>query len=553
MRLLAHLSSLCGRIVISVAAMLTGIGPAFANTGELLDPTDAFRLSVRGLDAHTAEVEFRIAPGYYLYRDRFSFETESGLKVAEAELPTGKIKEDQFFGRVQTYRDHVRIKVPLTEANLAERKFRLEVNSQGCADIGVCYVPQEQWVDVQLAGVGVFDAGSRAALETTKRWASARLSMLDPAAASGMLLLGFALAWVGAGAPSRPWRGVQRRVAQPTRLRPRIARVLAFTASGAIAGALGESLAQVLPNPWINAALSLYFIGIAVLWWARSAAAPQWLERHSVSMTLAGVLPAIAYAGDAVTGAAGMLAFGAAAVVLPRARARTSGIQHAAMELAAVALFGVALWVASPLLMDVLRMLGWAGLLMVASVVLRATDVLPNDAAAALRLGKAIGVILLVCGVAVLVGAASGARDPLRPFEVLRGGGGAPAQGIAPKFEHVATLKALETRIAAAGRPVMLDFYADWCVSCKEMEAFTFSDPAVAQRMAQMLLLQVDVTRNSTEDRAILKRFKLFGPPGIIFFDASGRELENGRVIGFQPAEEFVRSLDAVLAGGRPR
>jgi len=428
MRLLAHLFRLCGRAVILVAAMLVGIGPGLANSGELLDPADAFRLSVKGLDAQTAEVEFRIAPGYYLYRDRFSFETESGLKVADAELPTGKIKEDQFFGRVQTYRDHVRIKVPLTEANLAERKFRLKVNSQGCADIGVCYVPQEQWVDVQLAGVGAFDGGSRVALETTKRWASARLSMLDPAVASGMLLLGFVLAWVGAGAPSRPWQGVQRRVGQPTRMRPRIARILTFTASGAIAGALGESLAPALPNPWINAALSLYFVGVAVLWWARSAAAPEWLERHSVSMMLAGALPAITLAGDAVIGAAGMLAFGAAAVVLPRARARTSEIQHAVMELAAVALFGVALWVASPLLLDVLRMLGWAGLLMLASVVLRATDVLPQNAAAAPRLGKAIGVILLVCGVAVLVGALSGARDPLRPFEPWRGGGSAPVK-----------------------------------------------------------------------------------------------------------------------------
>lgn len=135
---------------IAVALSALTLQAAAVNPAALLDPQDAFRLSVKALDKHTAQVEFRIAPGYYLYRDRFRFESESGKPIADAELPSGKVKEDQFFGRTQTYRDRVTIRVPLSDADLARSRVRLKVISQGCADIGVCYVPQEQWVEIKL-------------------------------------------------------------------------------------------------------------------------------------------------------------------------------------------------------------------------------------------------------------------------------------------------------------------------------------------------------------------------------------------------------------------
>ena len=138
------------RWITTAALFAFALQAGAVNPGELLDPQDAFRLSVRAVDKHTAQVEFRIAPGYYLYRDRFRFETESGKLIANAELPSGKVKQDQFFGRTETYRDHVRIKVPLSGADLAQKRVRLKVISQGCADAGVCYVPQEQWVEVKL-------------------------------------------------------------------------------------------------------------------------------------------------------------------------------------------------------------------------------------------------------------------------------------------------------------------------------------------------------------------------------------------------------------------
>ena len=123
---------------------------AAVNQAQLLDPQDAFRLSVKGVDKRTAQIDFRIAPGYYLYRDRFRFETESGKTIADAVLPTGKIKEDPFFGRSQIYRDHVSIKVPLSEADLSRKQVTLKIVSQGCADVGVCYIAQEQRATVNL-------------------------------------------------------------------------------------------------------------------------------------------------------------------------------------------------------------------------------------------------------------------------------------------------------------------------------------------------------------------------------------------------------------------
>ena len=147
----------------------------------------------------------------------------------------------------------------------------------------------------------------------------------------------------------------------------------------------------------------------------------------------------------------------------------------------------------------------------------------------------------VVTGIALLVGALAGNRDPLRPLADI--GARPHAAAGALSWNRIASVAELDARLAAAGRPVMLDFYADWCVSCKEMEAFTFSDAKVRAALDGMLLLQVDVTANSEADRALLRRFSLFGPPGIVFFDAQGKEIQGLRVIGYQNAQRFLKTL----------
>jgi thiol:disulfide interchange protein DsbD len=211
-----------------------------------------------------------------------------------------------------------------------------------------------------------------------------------------------------------------------------------------------------------------------------------------------------------------------------------------------VLLLATAVWLVSPVIPVIAQMLAWALLLIVPGIYMHALDPLPAHAKGWHKFWKGIGLAMVIAGAAMLVGALSGAKDPLRPLGNL-GGGAAVAETKHLAFERVRTLAELDERIRTAGKPVMLDFYADWCVSCKEMERYTFSDPRVQQKLANTLLLQADVTANSDDDKALLKRFTLFGPPGIIFFDPNGKEIDRVRVVGFQDAEMFLKTLG--LAG----
>jgi len=219
---------------------------------------------------------------------------------------------------------------------------------------------------------------------------------------------------------------------------------------------------------------------------------------------------------------------------------------HAIRQFFGVLLLAVAIWIIAPVIPVSVQMLLWAALLVGSGVFLGALEPLPHGASGWRRLWKAVGVLALLAGVAQGIGAFSGARDPLRPLVGVFSE--SPEASHPLRFETVKTLADLNAGLKASQRPVLLDFYADWCVSCKEMERFTFSDPRVQARLVGTTLLRADVTANTADDKALLRRFRLFGPPGIVFFDASGREIEGFRVIGYQPPEKFIRSLD--LAAG---
>jgi thiol:disulfide interchange protein DsbD len=242
-----------------------------------------------------------------------------------------------------------------------------------------------------------------------------------------------------------------------------------------------------------------------------------------------------------------LLVVGAAgSAFLPKA----GGWMGAMKAVGGVMLLGVGVYMISPVIPAVVHMLLWAVLLIVSAIYLHALDPLPPNASGFKKLWKGVGVISLVVGVSLAIGALSGSRDILQPLAGLRASAGvgtavaATEHGL--KLERVKAAD-FEARLAAAkGKPVMLDFYADWCVSCKELERFTFADPKVQARLAGVTLLQVDVTATTDADKALLKRFNLFGPPGIIFFDANGAE-QKTRVVGYQPPEKFLKTLDSVL------
>jgi thioredoxin:protein disulfide reductase len=261
-----------------------------------------------------------------------------------------------------------------------------------------------------------------------------------------------------------------------------------------------------------------------------------------VGPALVAVLAYIGQSHDAVMGGSALFAMAvgmsvplilvgvSAGALLPRAGMWMDAVKR----FFGVLMLGVGWWLVSPVLPPAVQMMGWAALFIGYGMYL-----LMNKGR---WMGKSVGVIVAVLGVMQLVGVATGGRDPLAPLAHL---GGKQETGVT--FQRIKTVQQLDAVLAQThGKTAILDFYADWCVSCKEMEKLTFTDRQVQSRLANTMLLQVDVTANDADDKAMLKRYGLYGPPGIILFDRQGREIPGARVIGFQDAAKFAASLSAL-------
>ena len=565
---------------------------------DLLEPEKAFRFSARALDADALEVSFAIADGYYMYRDRFRFEAQDA-RLGPAELPRGVRKKDEFFGDSEVYRNEVLIRVPVAPG--AADPLQLVVTSQGCADIGVCYVPVESRAMIRLAAAPpppALSAGPRSVPEAP-RW-SIYASDQDIAAlfdrnvllvVAGFFGFGLLLTFTPCVLPMIPilssiiageGSSLNKQRAFALSASYVLGMALAYAAAGVGAAYSGALLAAALQNPWVLGAFAAVFVWLALSMFGlyeislpgflhhRLSSAQQRLRggriasvaamgvlsavivSPCVAAPLAGALLYISQTRDVALGGTALFAMAlgmgvplmvvgvSEGALLPKAGPWMKGVRR----FFGVLLLAVAIWIASPVLPGAAVMLAWAALLVGTGVFLRAVDRLPADASGLTRLGKSAGILALVAGVALLIGVLSGSRDALRPLAGLAG----DAREAPIAFQRVNSLDELDTALRAPGKPAMLDFYADWCVSCKEMEAFTFADPRVRQQLGRMLLLQADVTQSNAEHRALLKRFSLFGPPGIIFFDAQGREIRGLRVIGYQDAERFLRTLELAAA-----
>ena len=548
------------------------------STDNLLEPEKAFRFSAQVIDG-AIEVRFAIADGYYLYRDRMKFEA-TGARLGKAEFPPGLLHKDEFFGEQQIYRREVKVRIPAEAAG----PFDLKVTSQGCADVGVCYVPMESNARLTLTGAGSAAAPSLFSSDTEiGRLFEGNVLVLMAA----FLGFGLALTFTPCVLPMIPIlsgiiAGEGKNVGKRDALILSSAYVLGmsvtYTAAGIAAAYMGSLLAAMFQNVWVLAAFALVFVVLALSMFgfydlqlpgfihhrlhavhhrlrggriasvAAMGALSAIIVSPCVAAPLAAALLEIARTGNVALGGGALFAMSigmglpliavgvSEGALLPKAGAWMEGVRR----FFGVLLLGVAVWIVSPALPPMMTMLAWSALAIVSAIFLRALDGLGPHATGWARLFKGIGIMLLVAGIALLVGALSGSRDPLRPLAGLVAGESA----VAPtQWTRIASVADLDARLKQPGKPVMLDFYADWCVSCKEMEHFTFSDPRVKRELDTMLLLQVDVTANTAEHKALLKRFSLFGPPGIIFFDAQGSEVKGLRVIGYQNADRFLKTL----------
>jgi thiol:disulfide interchange protein DsbD len=275
-----------------------------------------------------------------------------------------------------------------------------------------------------------------------------------------------------------------------------------------------------------------------------------------VAAPLAGALIFIGQSGSALLGGSALFAMGlgmgvpllllgaSAGKLLPKA-----GIWlYSTKAVFGVIMLALAVWMLSRILPPAITLLLWAMLLILPAIYLSAIDPLPANSSGWRKLWKGMGLIMLAYGLLLLIGFSMGNNNPLKPLQGFGiNNAQAAEQGLV--FEKVTSLATLKSRIEQASanhQPVMLDFYADWCISCKEMEAYTFADPKVKQALRGFVLLQADVTKNSDDDKALLAALNLIGPPAILFFDANNQEKAAYRVIGYQDAENFINTLQRV-------
>ena len=369
---------------------------------------------------------------------------------------------------------------------------------------------------------------------------------------------------------------------------------LTYAAAGVAAGLSGAMLSAFLQNAWVLGTFALVFVVLACsMFGFYELQLPGFLQSRlseeagqlkggyltsvfgmgvlsglivgpCVAAPLAGALLYISQTRDVVLGGSALFVMalgmgmpllllgGSAGALLPKAGAWMESVKR----FFGVLLLGVAVYLISPVIPAVVHMLLWAVLLIISAIYLRAIDPLPADAPGVRRFFKGIGVITLLVGIALLVGVLSGSRDILNPLSKLEvtssnTNAGADRAAVAQDhlpFQRVRSVAELEQRIAQSqGKYVMIEFSADWCISCKEMERFTFSDARVQSRLKDVTLLQVDVTSGTPDDAALLKHFTLFGPPAILFIDRQGTLLSGVRLIGFYDKDRFLGILDTVL------
>lgn len=554
--------------------------------GEFLPPDEAFRLSVNPVSRDWVELNWQIEPGYYLYRHSLKFRaTGPGQSAGEALIPDGKKKTDEFFGDVETYYGALSVRLPVAARDRGP--LQLEVSYQGCAEDGICYPPIRKDLTVDMSdSQGAFDGtGSEPVSEQDRLAALIRDGAL-PWVMATFFGFGLLLAFTPCVLPMVPilssiivGQGSSLSTARAFSLSLTfvLAMALTYTAAGVIVAMLGQNLQAAFQHPLILSAFAAIFVALALaMFGVYELQVPAALQSRlseisqrqeggtlvgagvmgflsalivgpCVAAPLAAALIVIGQSGDAARGgltlfamSLGMgtplLAFGVSAgKLLPRAGPWMNAIKAGF----GVLLLGVAIWMLERILPPPVTLGLWGVLLVGTGVLLMRALRGPGTTTGAVRSLARIGALAaLIYGGVMVVGAAAGGHDPLRPLQGL--GGGEEIASL--DFRLIKSSGDLDQALAEAasdGRMAMLDFYADWCVDCKKMERYTFSEPAVSEALQGMLLIKADVTANDALDRELLNRFGIFGPPTIAFFDTSGRELRAFRQVGFAPADEF--------------
>lgn len=572
-----------------------------ADAETFLTPEAAFKLNLSTIDANNIQANFTVAPGHYLYRERVKFTVQSpaDVKVTEITLPKGEIKEDANFGKQEVYHHDFKANIKLAAAG--NKSVIINASFQGCSEKGLCYAPIKTSTTVDLTAVSSKLESPALASDnetdnTTQVLKSGNLWLVI----AGFFVAGLLLSLTPCVLPMIPILssiivGSQSKQARDNHANPSklhafglsvayvLGMALSYTLAGIAAGLSGDLLSQSLQNSWVLGATALLFVLLAFsMFGYYELKLPQSFEDKMlntsnrlkggqflgvftmgalsalivspcVAAPLAGALIYIGQTHNVLLGGIGLFALAigmgvpllligaSAGSLLPK----TGNWMNAVRNFFGVLMLGMAIWLITPVIPVSVQLILWAVLLIVTAVYHNALDGLPANANNFAKLWKGVAVILLIFGVALLIGALSGSKSALQPLNGFTASSG-NQQKSTPSlaFTRVTSIADLEKKLAETkGQPVMLDFYADWCTACKELEQLTFSNQKVQQLLKNTTLLQVDVTANTEEDKALLKRFALFGPPGIAFFNGNGQEMTTLKTVGFQNADRFTATL----------
>jgi len=597
------------RWMAALVLLASALGRPAVAADDFLPPEQAFKLSAELRPGGTVHLAWAIAPGYHLYRDRLVF-TGPEVDQPALPDGVRKF-DSNFNKEMETYAGQLAADLPVktdaktpfvlrvgyqgcADAGLcyppAEVAFTVDPAAPGAlAPAAPDAVPVAAVPAPAPVSAPAHEDDSSLAQRTLQSGSAWRIGL-------AFLAFGLLLSFTPCVLPMVPILSsiivgegnASRGKGFTLALAYSLGMALVYTALGVAAGLAGEGLAGALQKPWVLLtfgallvvlALSMFdvyqlqlpsslqsrlsstsgrmsggrFAGVFVM-----GALSALIVGPCVAGPLAGALLYISQTRNVWTGgwalfsmAAGMsvpllLTGVSAGSLLPRAGAWMNHVKR----VFGLLLLAVAIWMVTPVFPVTVAMLLWGAFAVLCAVFLRVFEPVAAGAGLGRYAGKTLGLVLLTAGLFELVGAASAGHDVLQPLAHLRGGPLASAnaqEGKPQRFERIRTVADLERVLASTTTPVMLDFYADWCVSCKEMERFTFSEPQVEARMKQVRLLQVDVTANGDDDRALMKKFGLFGPPGIILFK-QGKEVPQSRVIGFMAPEQFAQHLSRHFA-----
>jgi thiol:disulfide interchange protein DsbD len=530
-------------------------GAVSAQAQNFLAPEQAFQVSAEYQSSQEIVLQVKPAKGYYIYRESIKFKivkNNSDLSLGAPQLPKGKIKFDENFGKeLETYPKDFSILLPLVN-NKNNSGMLLSMELQGCADKGICYPPME--LRFTLSGLqsivnGVLyeegtevEAGAPKKLGLADLW-SARddagmltgmLQNISPMILLGsFFILGLAMALTPCVLPMLPimssvifgsknnkHRDISKLRSSVLALSYVLGMAIMYSVAGMITAALGANIQAWLQNPWVLSIFALMLLVLAAsLFGFYELRLPQSL--HNKIDRIAGKQEGGSVVGAFMLGAISTL-IASPCVTAPLAGVLAFIAQTGSIPLGGVLLFVMALGMGLPLML----------------LAIGAKGIIPKAGAWMTVVQKIFGVMLIALAVwvamPIFTSSKTSSNETMHRLE----------SGIV--FQRVSSLAQLEDKLKDArqkGQPVLLDFYADWCVTCKEMELLTFSDEKVKAALSAYQLIQVDVTKNTVEHQRILKQYALFGPPAILFFDANGEEKVSKRVIGFMKAERFLERL----------